>query len=117
MKFSMEIGPILDNLIKSFIVSSNKLATLWKGFVFKFPFYISCDCVCFGPTFMGNWFDFIKWRLIPPQSYAAEKGLGGETDKTANPDRCLELHSLNGGQLPVTAPLTHWLLGGSGVDW
>lgn len=88
----METGPILDNLIKSFTASSNKLATLWRRFVFKFPFYFSCDCVCFGPVFMGNWFDFIRWMLIPPQWYAAEKVLGGETDKTANPDTCLELH-------------------------
>lgn len=28
MKLSMEINPILDNLIKSFTASSNKLATL-----------------------------------------------------------------------------------------
>lgn len=54
MKLSQETGPIPDNLIKSFTSSSNKLATLWRRFVFNSPFYFSCECVYFGPTFMGN---------------------------------------------------------------
>ena len=78
MKLSVETGSILDNLIKSFTASSNKLAALWMRFVFKFPFYFSCEWICFGPTFMSKCFDFIRWMLIPPQWYAAEKGLGGK---------------------------------------
>lgn len=43
MKLSRETGPIPDNLIKSFTASSNKLAALWRRFVFNFPFDFSCD--------------------------------------------------------------------------
>lgn len=59
--------------------------------------------------------------LIPLQWYAAEKILGGKTDKTANPDISLELHWLNCGQLCLyvctTHPLkmNHCLLGGAAV--
>lgn len=63
MKLSVETDPILDNLIKSFTASSNKLAALCMRFVFKFPFYISCECICFGPTFIGKCFDFNQMNV------------------------------------------------------
>lgn len=82
----MEASPIPYNLIKSFTASRNKLATLWRWFVCKFPFYFSGKCVCFGPAFLGECFDFIRWTWIPPYDVLQKRHPWGMTDETVNPD-------------------------------